>query len=514
MHFASRHPLSVATLARFVRGLAVLAIAAAAGGAWAFGFDDVAALAKGRATRPHARAAVQLPAALRALTYDQYRDIRFKPERATWRRDGLPFELAYFPLGKHHTTPVRIHEVSAAGVRDIPFDPADFDYGRNAAPKAADGQMGFAGFRVHTALNTASYKDELIVFLGGSYFRALGKGQHYGLSSRGLAIDTVGGQGEEFPQFTDFWVVRPAANATSLTIHALLDSPRATGAYEFVVRPGAETVVDVRSRLFLRAGVSTLGVAPLTSMFQHGENQPRPGDFRPEVHDSDGLMVATGEGEWLWRPLVNPKQPLVTSFRTRDPKGFGLMQRDRAFASYEDAEAAYERRPSTWIEPRGAWGAGRVELYQWPTADEANDNIVAYWVPEAAPKAGEPVDFAYRMRLQGDTQQRPPTAWTVQSRVGRGFASVGADEVNYIVDFSGPALANLPADAAVRPVVSAGPNGQVVETNAYRLAATGAWRMSLRVKHLDATQPVELRAYLQQSTHALTETWTSILPPI
>ena len=512
MTAARRSPLP-RTAAAALRGLAVCALAVLGTAAHALGFDDVATLAKHRAAQAYVPPAFAVPDALRRLTYDQYRDIRFKPARATWRQDGLPFELAYFHLGKHHTSPVRIHEVTAAGVRTLPFDADDFDYGRNAVPKVGDGALGFAGFRIHSALNSADYKDELMVFLGGSYFRALGQGQVHGLSGRGLAIDTVGGQGEEFPRFTDFWVHRPAKDARSLVVHALLDSPRASGAYQFTVQPGASTVVDVRSRLFLRAGVRTLGIAPLTSMFQHGENQPRPGDFRPEVHDSDGLMVATGEGEWLWRPLVNPARPLVTSFRTRDPKGFGLMQRDRAFASYEDAEAAYERRPSLWVEPKGAWGPGRVELYQWPTADEANDNIVAYWVPDTVPAPGEPIDHDYRLHVQGDDQQRPPTGWAAQSRVGRGFAAVGPNEKHFIVDFTGPALDALPADAAVRPVVSTGPAGRVVESNTYRVPATGAWRMSLRVQHLDATQPVELRAYLQQSTHALTETWTSILLP-
>lgn len=501
------------------RSLPLLRLAAglvaclAAGGSFAFGFDDVDRLAKAKAAQPHVTAPLNLPPDLRGLTYDQYRDIRFKPEQAMWRADGLPFELAFFHLGKHHTTPVRIHEVTSSGVRQVTFDPKAFDYGKNKVNAARWGDLGFAGFRVHYALNKPTYKDELVVFLGASYFRALGRGQHYGLSARGLAIDTVGGKGEEFPRFTEFWIERPASNASSLVVHALLESPRATGAYQFTLRPGESTVADVRSRLYLRAGVATLGIAPLTSMFQHGENQPRAGEFRPEVHDSDGLMVATGEGEWLWRPLINPKQPLVTSFATRDPKGFGLMQRDRAFASYEDTEASYERRPSTWIEPKGAWGAGRVELFQWPTADETNDNIVAYWVPDTVPAPGQPLDFAYRMSFQGDVQQRPPTGWATQSRTGRGFAEVAPDEVNYVVDFTGPALDALPHDAVVKPVVSAGPNGRVVETNAYRIAANGAWRLTLRVRRIDATQPVELRAFLQQSTHALTETWTSIIQP-
>lgn len=499
------------TIARLTLGLAAWLVVA--GQALAFGFEDVAQLAKERAARSYVADSYQLPADLKDLTYDQYRDIRFKLSQSTWRAEGLPFELAYFHPGKSQAAPVRINEVTTAGVRHIAFDPKAFDYGKNKVSPQKWGDLGFAGFRVHYALNNAAYKDELVVFLGASYFRALGKQQHYGLSARGLAIDTVGGQGEEFPRFVEFWIERPAVDAKALVIHALLDSPRATGAYQFTLRPGDTTVTDVRSKLYFRAGVATLGVAPLTSMFQHGENQPRPGEFRPEVHDSDGLMVATGEGEWLWRPLINPKRPLVTSFTTRNPKGFGLMQRDRAFSSYEDAEASYERRPSAWIVPKGDWGPGRVELFQWPTPDETNDNIVAYWVPERVPAPGQPLELSYEVQLQGDRQQRPPSGWAVQSRVGRGFADLAPDEVQYVVDFTGPALDALPIGAAVKPIVSAGPNGKVVETNAYRVPANGAWRMSLRVQRIDAKQPIELRAFLQQSTHALTETWTSIIQP-
>src|SRR5690606_30950142 len=188
----------------------------------------------------------------------------------------------------------------------------------------------------------------------------------------------------------------------------LMDSPRVSGAYQFDVHPGNETIVDIRSRIFLRGEVATLGIAPLTSMYFFGENQPHRLDFRPEVHDSDGLMVATGDGEWIWRPLVNPPQTLTTSFSMRELGGFGLMQRDRRFSSYEDSEARYELRPSAWIEPSGSWGPGRVELVQIPTPDETNDNIVAYWVPEQLPAPGEPLDLAYRIRWQGHALAQPP----------------------------------------------------------------------------------------------------------
>lgn len=508
-----------ATRALLVFGLAVLC-------AWdaraAFGFDDVAARARQLAAQPYAAPVARLPDELKNLDYDGYRDIRFNPERALWRKEGLPFEVAFFHLGKFQTLPVRIHEVTPQGVRDLPFDRRDFDYGRNKLSPQKWGDLGYAGFRVHYALNNPAYKDELVVFLGASYFRALGRGQHYGLSARGLAIDTVGGAGgEEFPRFTEFWLERPAPGADALVVHALMDSPRAAGAYRFTLRPGESTVADVQARLFLRAGVATLGLAPLTSMFHHGENQPRSDDFRPEVHDSDGLMIASGDRaggvEWLWRPLVNPKRTLVTSFAVRELKGFGLMQRDRSPVSYEDTEAQYQQRPSAWVEPVSDWGAGRVELMLLHTPDETDDNVVAYWVPERAPAAGQPLDFSYRLHWQGERQQRPPNGWAVQTRLGHGFVPRDKKrdplEQQYVVDFDGPALRALPPDAKVEAVVSGGDNVRILERNAYRNAITGTWRMTVRLTRTQPTRPAELRAFLQSGPHALTETWTNIIQP-
>jgi glucans biosynthesis protein len=514
--------------------------------AQAFGFDEVAELAQRDAAQAWLAPIEQLPDALSRIDYDGLRDIRYRPDRAVWRAEGLPFELQFFHLGLGNRTPVAVHEIVAGQARPLNYDASAWNYGRNTFDTTSFTSLGFAGLRVHHALNNPAYKDELVVFLGASYFRALGRGQQYGLSARALAIDTVGapaGAAEEFPRFKAFWIERPAADATTLTIHALLDSPRATGAYRFVLRPGDNTTMDVQARVFIRAlaagerAIATLGIAPLTSMFQHGENQPRPGDYRPQVHDSDGLLVAAAAVpgapvEWLWRPLFNPAVPLVSSFVTQQLKGFGLMQRERRFSAYEDSEARYERRPSAWVEPLSHWGPGRVELLLLPTADETHDNVAAYWVPAALPAPGEPLDLSWRVHWQGDKPTVPPAGHTVQSRLGWGWVNpanpAAAGEMLWHIDFDGPALRALPAGTEVEAVVTAGavagavsgavaadvagkPSARVLEARAYP-HPQGGYRLQLRVQRSDSRQPTELRAFLRHAGSALTETWSALIP--
>lgn len=516
-------PLSLLRLPRWRTwlGAGLLLLGGASAQAQRFDWDTLTQLAQTEAQTPFRANSDSLPAELTALKYDQIRDIRYRPARSLWRSEQLPFEAQFFHLGQLQTQPVQVHELSTEGVaKPLPYRSADYDFGANRLNPGRWGDLGHAGFRLHHRLNSPAYMDELLVFLGASYFRALGAGQQYGLSARGLAIDTVGGSGEEFPRFTRFWLQRPQAGATEATVFALLESPRATGAYRFVVRPGEQTVMTVQARVFLRKGagpVNTLGLAPLTSMYFFGENQPRPGDFRPEVHDSDGLMLVNGDGEWLWRPLQNPSAPVVSSFALRSPRGFGLMQRDRQFGSYEDPEARYERRPSAWVRPLGDWGAGRVELVQLPTPDETEDNIVAYWVPASLPAPGEPLEFAYELSWQGEQQQRPPSAWVTQTRRGFGYTRLSAAEqagqVQVVLDFAGPALDSLPAGAPVRVQVSSDANGRVLEQLAYPNPATRSWRVTLRVQRVDPARPVELRAYLQHQQDVVSETWTHLLLP-
>lgn len=482
--------------------------------AFAFDFSDVAQRAQQLAQTPYRKPAANLPKSIQNLSYDQYRDIRFNPEQSLWRSAKLPFEVAFFHQGLFYDHPVKINEISGRGVHEIKFKPALFNYGKNQLDARPLQHLGFAGFRVHYPLNTQKYKDEVLVFLGASYLRALGKGQLYGISARGLAVDTALNSGEEFPQFTEFWLQRPQARGKDLTIYALLDSPRVSGAYRFVLKPGETTAVEVKSQLYLRENITILGIAPLTSMYFFGENQRSAvEDYRPEVHDSDGLSVQSGTGEWIWRPLVNPKRLLVTSYALTNPQGFGMMQRDRAFSSYQDLESRYEKRPSLWIEPIGNWGAGRVELVQLPTPDETNDNAVAFWVPEVMPTPGKPYQIEYRMLWQKDGETRPPLSWVTQTRRGHGYLRKVDDSLALVVDFEGPALDKLAPDTKLEAVVSSDANGKLLETNAYRNDVSGGWRMTVRLRRNDDAKPVELRGYLRHGSDTLSETWSYILPP-
>ncbi|MFT3848274.1 MAG: glucan biosynthesis protein G [Propionivibrio sp.] len=394
------------------------------------------------------------------------------------------------------------------------YRPEDFDLGPNRLDANRLRGVGFAGFRLHYALNSPTVMDEVLVFLGATQFRALGRGQGYGMSARGLAVNTGEAAGEEFPRFVEFWIERPAPTAKQFVVYALLDSPRVAGAYRFTVRPGDETRIDVKARLYPRDAIVKVGLAPLTSMYLVGENQrPAQADYRPEVHDSDGSSVDLGGGRWIWRPLVNPRRLLVTSFPTATLGGFGLQQRDRRSASYEDLATRRERRPGVWIEPLGAWGAGRVELVQIPTPNENNDNIVAYWVPDRPPPAGQSFDFQYRMRWQKDSEQRPPLLWAMQTRRGPDPQSRRDDDILLAVDFVG---APPPVPGAAGVDLSADThldNATVLFSRLERHEAIDGWRLSLILRRTDSDKPAEIRAHLARGGTQVSEIWSYILPP-
>jgi len=459
---------------------------------------------------------------LLGLSYDAWRDIRFRPEKSLWRGQGLPFELQFFHPGFYYDRTVRINIVENGRVKPLKGTRDMFDYGRKPETIKIPQEVGFAGFRVHGPINTAEYFDEITVFLGASYFRALGRNHHYGLSARGLAVDTAAPEGEEFPWFREFWIVKPSPRSSYLDIYALLDSQRITGAFFYRIHPGMKTVIEVGSTLFARQPIAKLGLGPLTSMFFLGENSSprRFDDFRPEVHDSDGLQILLDNGEWLWRPLQNPVNLQVNSFEAENVRGFGLIQRDMDFSSYQDLEARYEKRPSVWVVPRGDWGAGRVELVQIPTQDEIHDNIVAYWVPSSRPEPGKPLQVNYEMRWLGADRILPPRGYVVSTRTG--VDPVRGTRV-FVLEFDGKELRRLPDGAPPEAEVWIGNGGKIVDAQAFRNPVTGTWRLAFQVEvektntieqMLPSKRPlIELRAALKQGGKVLTETWSYAFKP-
>lgn len=474
-----------------------------------FNFESLRYRAKVLAEKPYVAAPSRVPEWLTKLSYDEHRFIRFEPERTWWRREGLPFELQFFHPGFLQNRTVQISQLTDGKPELIPFDRRLFDYDKLKTGDLPP-TMGFAGFRVLYPMNKAG--DELGAFQGASYFRLLCQKAIYGLSARGLALNTAEPGGEEFPIFTDFWIERPAPDARTITIYALLDSPSVAGAYRFMIRPGADTIAQVKAALFFRKAVKTVGIAPLTSMFWHGENTNNvTNDFRPEVHDSDGLMLHTGAGEWLWRPLTNPSTVRVAAFGDENPRGFGLLQRDRNFENYQDLEAAYHIRPSVWVEPVGKWGRGSVRLVELSTPDETNDNIVAFWVPDTLPAPGEPVELEYRLHWFLD-QVKPPAGQVVATRHGR-TVTHEADLERFFVDFTSTFLKNQNSDPSIEAVVTVGEGAKLVHSIVQKNPYNQTWRAAFAIKPDGSGKPVELRCFLRKPQHVLTETWSYLWQP-
>ncbi|HXN35257.1 MAG TPA: glucan biosynthesis protein G [Opitutaceae bacterium] len=474
-----------------------------------FDFEILRYQAKMLANRPYSPGRSTVPEALLRLTYDQYRDIRFRADEGLWHRDRLPFELQFFHPGFNFDRTVQISVISGQSVDPVSFSPEMFDYGSNRVPSVSS-KMGFAGLKILYPLNKPG--DELGAFLGASYFRFICQRAVYGLSARGLAINTGGPASEEFPSFREFWVERPAADARTLTVYALLDGPSATGAYKFFITPGAETVTQVHAVVYCRADPGVLGLAPLTSMFWHGKNtNVSYNDFRPEVHDSDGLMVFTGAGEWIWRPLTNPGAARVASFSDVNPKGFGLVQRDRQFENYQDLEAYYHMRPSAWVEPIGLWGRGAVRLVELHAPDETADNISAFWVPETLPRPGDPIEMSYRLHWFMD-QIHPPAGFAVSTRHGR-TPTQEVDLERFVVDFGGAYLGKQGPDPAIEPVVTVGDGASLVNATVQKNPFNGTWRVAFALKSDGTGRPVELRCFLRKPPHVLTETWSYLWQP-
>ncbi len=460
----------------------------------------VRAMARALAERPFKVPDKSVPDELKNLNYDQYRSIRYRPDKALWRGEGLPFEVQFFNRGFIFTDRVEIYIVSNGKAQQFAYSPDLFSFGM-AKPPPAGTDVGFAGFRLHAPINRPDYYDEVGVFLGASYFRAVAKGQVYGLSARGLAVRTADPKGEEFPFFKTYWIEKPAKGTNSIVVHALLDSPSATAAFRFTIRPGDSTIYDVEMALYPRQDIKEAGIAPLTSMFFFDAND-RVGvdDYRPAVHDSGGLAMRNGHGEELWRPLTNPADLQISLFSDVNPRGFGLMQRERHFQDFEDLEARFEKRPSLWIEPIGDWNAGNVRLIEIPTKKEIHDNIVAFWRPRDALLAKREYIFTYRMHWGWGKANPRHLARFTRTRIGAGQDGTRL----FVIEIEGGQL-NYSDVKTFHAGVTAD-KGEIRHLVLDRNPVSGGFRVTFQL----ATKKeavIELRGQLMQNKKPVSEVW-------
>ncbi|WP_052572838.1 glucan biosynthesis protein [Haloferula sp. BvORR071] len=485
-------------------------------------FEKIDQRAKELAAQPYAPSDVEpLPDWMKNLNYDQYRDIRFVPERALWAAEKLPFRAMLFHPREREQ--VLVNEFTETHQQRIRLSDAFFSYGgligqRGDVPPEA----GFGGVRLHAPLNRPDYFDELVAFQGASYWRALGKGQHYGISARGIAVDTgAEGVSEEFPVFREMWLRKPVPEDKAAMLFALLDGPSYTGVYGFIVQPGEDTVMTVRAALYARKEVKRIGLAPMSSMYWFGENsRKRFDDIRPEVHDSDGLAIRMNSGERIWRPISNDSGKLEFSFFPMDKcEGFGLLQRDRRFAAYEDGEAAYDKRPSLWIEPTSDWGSGKVMLMEIPTTNETKDNIVAMWEPSHTPQAGERIEFTYKQHWTLKDDPSGAGGRVVATRTG--LHDWQPEQRTVVVEFAGGPLEKWEGDMPQAVVTAMGDAGSKINIQgvAVQKLPDNRFRVAFQIapaekggKLADAG-PQELRCCLKKGEDFLTETWAYRITP-
>jgi glucans biosynthesis protein len=485
--------------------------------------DYVAQRALERAQKPFHSPRADLPKVLRQdnLDYDKYREIRFRRDHALWTEDDLPFRIEFFHPGYLYQEPVHVNEFTATYTQPIRFVQEFFDYGKLNIANQIPSKTGYAGFRILYPLNQTNRLDELGAFLGASYFRLLGKDQRYGLSARGLALDTgESDRPEEFPIFTDWWLGKPQKDDTTLTLFAILDSPSCTGAYEFHIHPGETTVADIDAIIYLReqknilaystnqSPIKTIGLAPLTSMFWFGKNSEHKfDDYRPEVHDSDGLLVKMGNGEVLWRPLDNPSVMRHQIFSAPNIKGFGLLQRERDFSAYQDSFNFYHLEPSVWVEPHG-WGDGDLHLVELNTAYEGLDNIVVFWDPKKKPAPLQPFRFGYTLKWQThDADVRLSENRVVSTRIGLDPSCEDCRQI--VIDFDGPKLDAVPENETPQAIANCSFNAVILNNQVIRNEDLGTWRVILKMQpKAGNVDPVDLRCTLQRGTNILSETWT------
>jgi len=490
-----------------------------------FDYDWLKQRARTMAGKPYQAAANNLPPALANLAPLDYQKIQYDIAHSLWHGEpDFDLRMLFFHVGMQFNRPVRMHTVDpdTQTARAIHFRPELFDYDGSGVDTAQlqGKDPGFAGFKLVRQAE-ASGVDELGAFLGASYFRFIDENKQYGISARGLAVDTaLGEQSEEFPDFTEFWFVKPNTDDSRVTVYALLDSPSVTGAYRFdidVTDKGAVMAIDME--IFTRKAIERLGIAPMTSMFLKGTSQPRGADtIHPQVHDSDRLEMWRGNGEWVCRPLFNPQTLQYNAFPDENPRGFGLVQHDHDFDNYRDDVAWYNRRPSLWVEPTSDWGKGQIALIELPTVGETVDNIVSFWVPDQPieAQAQAQLHFGYKLHWLplppvGPTLAQVEKTWTGMGNVPEGWipGDKKPDEYarRFAVDFVGDPLDTLPDDAPIQVQVEVS-RGKLGMVQARRFEPINGYRAIFDwVPESSSNEAISIRLYLRSGDRPLTETW-------
>jgi glucans biosynthesis protein len=483
-----------------------------------FGFDNIIERARKLSTQPYAAPPAPPSEALDRIDYEALSKISFKNDYALFTEDPSRYPVTFFHMGKFSRTSVRIHvlEDRPGGLvaREIVYDEKYFDMPADSPAHTLGKGAGFAGFRFQENRSGKLdwHKNDWVSFLGASYFRAIGELYQYGISARGIAVDVaMADRPEEFPIFTDIFLAPQKADSEVVTVYGLLDGPSITGAYRFDMRREKAVVMDVETNLFVRSNIERLGIAPMSSMYWFSETiKPAAVDWRPEVHDSDGLALWTGAGERIWRPLNNPVATLAAAFGDENPRGFGLLQRDRGFDHYLDG-VHYELRPSLWVEPLEHWGKGAVQLVEIPTDDEIHDNIVAMWVPAEPSTAGKSYHFHYRLHWVASEPNPPAVAYCVATRLGNG-GQPGQPRPKgiqkFMVEFLGGSLAGLPYGVKPEPILWASRgNFSYIFTEAVPDSVPGHWRAQFDFA-TTGKEPVEMRLFLKSGNDILSETWS------